>query len=97
MGVNGLLHGLESDVYADAGYLGTEKRPDARKSTVRHVAVKPSNRKALDKTTSIGLMTAQLETVKASIRAKVEHPPRVIQRKFGHVKVRYFGLPKNTA
>jgi len=34
---------------------------------------------------------------KASIRAKVEHPFRVIQRQFGLVKVRFRGLQKNTA
>ena len=28
--------------------------------------------------------------------AKVEHPFRVIKRQFGHVKVRYRGLRKNT-
>ena len=39
----------------------------------------------------------QLERVKASIRAKVEHPFRVLKRQFGHVKVRYRGLTKNTA
>ena len=33
----------------------------------------------------------------ASVRAKVEHPCRVIKRQFGHVKVRYRGLAKNTA
>jgi IS5 family transposase len=38
-----------------------------------------------------------LEKVKASVRAKVEHPFRVIKRQFGHVKVRYRGLAKNTA
>ena len=32
-----------------------------------------------------------------SVRAKVEHPCRVIKRQFGHVKVRYRGLAKNTA
>jgi IS5 family transposase len=35
--------------------------------------------------------------MKAHIRAKVEHPFRVIKRQFGHVKVRYRGLAKNTA
>ena len=30
------------------------------------------------------------------MRAKVEHPFRVIKRQFGHVKVRYRGLKKNT-
>lgn len=33
----------------------------------------------------------------ASIRAEVEHPFRVIKRQFGHVKVRYRSLAKNTA
>ncbi len=35
--------------------------------------------------------------LKASIRAKVEHPFRVIKRQFGFTKVRYRGLNKNTA
>lgn len=35
--------------------------------------------------------------VKASIRAKVEHPFRVIKRQLGFVKVCYRGLAKNTA
>jgi IS5 family transposase len=34
---------------------------------------------------------------KAGVRAKVEHPFRVIKRQFGFVKVRYRGLKKNTA
>jgi IS5 family transposase len=31
------------------------------------------------------------------MRAKVEHPSRVIKRQFGHAKVRYRELTKNTA
>lgn len=38
----------------------------------------------------------QCEKLKARIRAKVEHPFRVIKRQFGHAKVRYRGLMKNT-
>ncbi len=37
------------------------------------------------------------ERRKASIRAKVEHPFRVIKRQFGLVKVRFRGLQKNAA
>ncbi|OLI91528.1 transposase, partial [Xanthomonas oryzae pv. oryzae] len=37
------------------------------------------------------------ERFKASVRAKVEHPFRVIKRQFGYTKVRYRGLAKNTA
>ena len=39
----------------------------------------------------------KVEKIKASIRAKVEHPFRVIKRQFGFVKTRYRGLKKNTA
>ena len=37
------------------------------------------------------------ERHKASLRAKVEHPFRVIKRQFGFTKVRYRGLAKNAA
>jgi hypothetical protein len=37
------------------------------------------------------------EKLKASVRAKVEHPFRVIKRQFGFVKVRNKGLAKNAA
>ena len=46
---NSLLHGQETDVYADAGYQGAEKRPDAKKDVTWHVAMRPGKRKALDK------------------------------------------------
>src|SRR3546814_10149637 len=38
-----------------------------------------------------------LEHLKAKMRARVEHPFRVIKRQFGYMKVRYRGLAKNTA
>ena len=38
-----------------------------------------------------------MEQTKARIRAKVEHPFRVIKHQFGYTKVRYRGLAKNTA
>ena len=40
---------------------------------------------------------ARWERHKASVRAKVEHPFRVIKRQFGYMKVRYRGLSKNSA
>ena len=39
----------------------------------------------------------KIEKAKAQVRAKVEHPFRVIKRQFGYVKVRFRGLAKNTA
>ncbi|WP_019606583.1 transposase, partial [Teredinibacter turnerae] len=39
---------------------------------------------------------AQIEKIKASVRAKVEHPFRIIKQQFGYSKTRYRGLTKNT-
>ncbi len=39
----------------------------------------------------------QANRIIAMVRAKVEHPFRVIKRQFGHVKTRYRGLAKNRA
>lgn len=57
----------------------------------------PGKRRALDKSRAIDVLIDQLETVKARIRAKVEHPFRVIKCQFGHRKVRYKDLAKNTS
>jgi IS5 family transposase len=93
-----LVHGQETDVFADAGYQGVDKREETQDIKVCwHVAMRPGKRKALDKSTSMGAIMDKLEKTKASIRAKVEHPFRVIKRQFGYVKVRYRGLMKNTA
>jgi IS5 family transposase len=45
----------------------------------------------------IGKWIERAEKFKASVRAKVEHPFRVIKLQFGYRKVRYRGLAKNTA
>ena len=94
---NSLLHGHETDVFADAGYQGAHKRPDAKEGVTWHVAMRPGKRRALDKENKpIDALIEQVEKIKASIRAKVEHPFRVIKRQFGYTKVRYRGLMKNT-
>ena len=93
-----VVHGQETDVFADAGYQGVDKRQETQGIAVNwHVAMRPGKRKALDKSTPMGAIMDKLEKTKASIRAKVEHPFRVIKRQFGYVKVRYRGLMKNTA
>jgi IS5 family transposase len=92
-----LLHGEEVDAFGDAGYQGVDKRDETQGILVDwHVAMRPGKRRALDKTRALGKLQDELERVKARIRAKVEHPFRVIKRQFGHVKVRYRGLMKNT-
>ncbi|MDP3651837.1 MAG: IS5 family transposase [Rhodoferax sp.] len=94
---NSLLHGQEVTVHADAGYQGIEKRADAKGEVTWHIAMGPGKRKALNKENPAEALIDKAEKLKAGIRAKVEHPFRVIKRQFGFVKVRYRGLKKNTA
>jgi transposase, IS5 family len=94
---NSLLHGEEATAYADSGYRGAHKRPDAKPGVTWQIAVRPSDRRRLKAGAALGAILDQIEKLKASIRAKVEHPFRVIKRQFGHTKVRYRGLFKNTA
>ena len=94
---NSLLHGEENVAFGDTGYQGVETRPHATKDVTWHVAMRPGKRRALNKENAADAMINKAEKLKASIRAKVEHPFRVIKRQFGFVKVRYRGLKKNTA
>jgi IS5 family transposase len=89
-----LLHGKEQQVWADSGYRGAQNRVD-RKGLQWHIAARPSDiAKMPDGRAKTKLQNA--EHRKASVRAKVEHPFRVIKRQFGLVKVRFRGLQKNT-
>ena len=92
-----LLHGEESLAFGDAGYQGVEKRPVANADITWHVAMRPGKRRALDLDNEADAIRNQIEKIKAGVRAKVEHPFRVIKRQFGFIKVRYRGLKKNTA
>ena len=85
---NTLLHGQETVAFGDAGYQGIEKRPDAQADVTWHIAMRPGKRKALDKDNTADAMIDKAEKLKAGVRAKVEHPFRVIKRQFGFVKVR---------
>ncbi|CAH2708135.1 IS5 family transposase IS1646 [Xanthomonas campestris pv. nigromaculans] len=92
-----LLHGKEDSVFGDSGYTGGDKREElqnckaaffiaAKRSTLQAIG----NKRERDR-------EQRWEHFKASVRAKVEHPFRVIKRQFGYTKVRYRGLAKNTA
>ena len=94
---NSLVRPGDREVYADAGYRGADKRPDARAGVAWNIAMRPGKRRTLNPAKPIEALAEQLERVKASIRARVEHPFRVVKRQFGHIKVRYRGLAKNTA
>lgn len=91
-----LLHGEEEIAFGDAGYQGAHKRPEATMKNW-HVAMRPGKRRKLDPSNPRDAIVNEIERLKASVRAKVEHPFRVIKRQFGFTKVRYRGLAKNTA
>ena len=93
---HGLLHGQESVVFADAGYQGVTKRAEAT-GVEWEVAMRPGKRRALDRNCLWGKRLDKAEQIKASVRAKVEDPFRVIKCQFGFTEVRYKGLAKNTA
>ncbi len=87
-----LLHGDEQRVFGDAGYLVIQKRDEHkdRKNVSWFIARRPGSRKKLDD------RQLKAEKLKASARAKVEHPFRYIKQVFGYSKVRYRGLAKNS-
>jgi transposase, IS5 family len=90
-----LLHGEETVVYADAGYQGIEKRAEMGGRGIGfRVAMRPGKRRALPDTPD-GRVDDLIETAKAHIRAKVEHPFRVMKRQFGFQKTRLRGMFKN--
>jgi len=92
-----LLHGQESEVFADAGYQGVHKRAENRDRNVTwRVAMKRTQRNALPETRR-GRTQQRMERLKAGIRAKVEHPFHVVKNRLNHRKVRYRGLYKNEA
>ena len=96
--VDKLLHGEENMVGADAGYTGVEKRPEHEgREVIWQIAARHSTYKKLSKRSALYKAKRKIEKAKAQVRAKVEHPFRVIKRQFGYVKTRFRGLAKNTA
>ena len=91
-----LLHGEEEVAFGDAGYRGVNKREEAQ-GPRWHVAMQPGKRRKLDLTRKWARLLEQAEQLKASVRAKVEHPFHVVKNLFHHKKVRYKGLAKNAA
>jgi len=91
-----LLHGEEEVAFGDAGYRGVNKREEAQ-GPRWHVAMQPGKRRKLDLTRKWARLLEQAEQLKASVRAKVEHPFHIVKNLFRHKKVRYKGLAKNAA
>lgn len=59
--------------------------------------MQPGKRRELDLTSKWAQLIDKAEQLKASVRAKVEHPFHVVKNLFRHKKVRYKGLAKNEA
>ena len=94
-----LLHGKEKHVYADAGYLGVEKRAEViakAKDVQWYVAAKRGKVKTMAEG-RLKELTQAYERAKAQVRARVEHPFHIIKNLFKHRQKRYRGLAKNTA
>ena len=92
--ITGLVRADDQVVYADAGYQGVANRPeilgDEHLSQVQwRVAARKITLKAMHP------HEQQLESRKASVRAKVEHVFLIVKRDFGLAKTRYRGLAKN--
>lgn len=98
-----LLHGQEHDVWADAGYVGVDKREDVQEALAAneqavqwHVAKRRKAIEKLDEGWQKDLAQAY-EKLKARVRAYVEHPFHVVKNIFKYKKTRYKGLAKNDA
>jgi IS5 family transposase len=92
-----LLHGAETQVHADAGYTGAEKRAEIvalERKLDWQIARKRGTIKAMAEGAAKESLKAA-EKIKASVRAYVEHPFHLVKNIFRHRKVRYRGLAKN--
>ena len=89
-----LLRDDDEVAYTDAGYQGVDKRPevtsDENLSTVEFRVAARKGRLA-----GMAEPDRAIESRKASVRAKVEHPFLIVKRDFGFTKTRYRGLAKN--
>jgi IS5 family transposase len=87
-----LLHGEETSVWADKGYVSAAREaafsgPDKLWGVMRK-APKGGELHPEDE---------KINRIIAMVRARVEHPFRILKRQFGYVKTRYRGLAKNRA
>jgi IS5 family transposase len=87
-----LLHGNETSVWADKGYVSAE-RAAAFSGPGKFWGVM---RKA-PKGGNLHPLAESANRIIAKVRALVVHPFGVIKCQFGHVKTRYRGLAKNRA
>jgi transposase, IS5 family len=89
-----LVRADDEVVYADAGYQGAQKRPEIAGDKDRsRIKWQIAARKGVLKT--MAAHDRAVESSKASVRAKVEHPFLIVKRDFAFTKTRYRGIGKN--
>ena len=87
-----VLHGEETSVWADKGYVSAEREAAFGKGGKVWGVMRKAPRGG-----KLHPIDADINRIIAMVRAKVEHPFRVVKRQFGYVKTRYRGLAKNRA
>jgi IS5 family transposase len=87
-----LLHGEEKVVLGDRAYTRKDRNLEAERCEEEPVWAMPYKRKKGEELPS---EQEVLNRMLASLRAKVEHPFRIVKRQFGYTKTRYRGLYKN--
>ena len=90
-----LLHGDDSSVDVDAGYIGLKKREEMQgRDQLIHIAKKRSEVRKLPEGPKCEAARAE-ERSKAQVQAIIEPPLHVVKNLFRHRKVLHHGLRKN--
>ncbi len=76
---------------------GTLTLNDENRQVIWQIAARRNTCQKLGKRNVLYKAKRKIEKAKAQVRAKVEHPFRVIKRQFGYMKTRFRGLAKNRA
>lgn len=90
-----LLHGKEDRVHGDADYLGAPTYVMRAQKIQWQIARRRSQVEKIRNARERAKVMRE-ETRKAQVRARVEHPFRVVKCVFGYVKTRFEGLAKNS-
>ena len=85
-----LLHGDEKKVWGDGGYQGQTEAIRAAAPKAQDMTCKRTRYKD-----GVDELERAKNRTKSKVRAKVEHPFRILKRVFGFTKVRYRGIWKN--
>jgi IS5 family transposase len=87
-----LLHGEEEVLVGDSAYGNMTLKAHCRQAGLLYLITDKAA-----KSVKLSGKQDQANRQKSSVRAKVEFPFRIIKQLWGHTKVRYRGLAKNTA